>query len=121
MEFKFTAYYTRVNRFGVTSFTTDFDARIYQSNNGEHIVDIKYGYKYQTTEHFEDFTSVLPSKKYNIVHQTLPKEGDILIYGKSGRRFVLGADMEGCITHKFPMMENCRVVAYLRAEDYYKD
>ena len=121
MRFKFIAYYTRANRFGVTSFTTNFGAMIYQSDNGEHIVDIRYGYEYHTTEHFEDFASVLPGRKYNIVHQTLPKEGDVIVHEKSGRRFVLGADMEGFIVHKFPMMENGRVVAYLCAEDYYKD
>lgn len=117
----FTVYYARRTRVGLKDFRRVIWPRMYQADNGDHIVDIKYGYNYQTTEHFEDFASVLPGKKYKIMHQTLPKEGDILVHEKSGRRFVLGADMDGFLIHMFPMMENGRVVAYLRAEDYYKD
>lgn len=117
----FTVYYTRTNRFGTKNFKVVFGARIYQSSTGEHIVDVQYGYEHHTTEHFEDFASVLPGKKYKILHQTLPKKGDVIIHEPSGRKFVLGEDMDGFIIHKFPMLENGHVVAYLRAEEYYKD
>ena len=55
------------------------------------------------------------------MYQVLPKEGDVIVDLKSGRKFVLGKDVEGFISYKFPMIENGKIVAYMKAEEYYKD
>lgn len=97
-----------------------FTARIYKYD-GEFIVDTQYGYENHTVKRTEQFDSAFPGTKYEIMYQVLPKEGDIIVDPKSGRKFVLGKDTEGFISYKFPMIENGKIVAYMKAEEYYKD
>ncbi len=100
-----------------------FTARLYKDDSQNWIVDLQYGYKTWDKECIEDFASALPGHKYKMVYQILPKENDIIVDEKSGRKFRLGKDLEGFLVYKFPMVDMAtgKTVAYLRAEEYYKD
>jgi hypothetical protein len=100
-----------------------FTARLYKDDSKNWIVDLQYGYKTWDKECVEDFASALPGHKYKMVYQILPKENDIIVDEKSGRKFRLEKDLEGFLVYKFPMVDMAtgKTVAYLRAEEYYKD
>lgn len=88
---------------------------------GEFEMNIMYGYETHTKTYREDAFSTRPFESYRLVHQIQPKEGDVITHIKSGRKFLVGADMDGFITHLFPLIEDGIVKAYLISEDYYKD
>jgi len=98
-----------------------FDARIYKDGD-DWIVNIGYGYECWKESRNEGAISARPHENYFLVKQTLPKEGDVIVHSGSNRVFTLGKEMnENYIVYKFPMIENGKVVAYLVAEEYYKD
>lgn len=100
----------------------EFVGRIYQDDDNNFIVDTQYGYENHTVEKTEKFDSVWPGNKYRIMYQTLPKKGDYVVHNKSGRKFYIGDNVdESGIVYKMSMWENGKIVAYLRAEEYYKD
>ena len=101
--------------------TYEFTARLYENDCGTWVVDTQYGYSHHTTQHREGWDSVLRGQKYEIHHQVMPKKGDRITHIKSGREFVLGSPVQDFLIHDFPLLENGKQVAILRAEDYYKD
>lgn len=101
--------------------TYKFGARFYKDNEGNDVVDVRYGYKEWTTSHTEQSDSVLCGEQYKMHHQILPKEGDVITHPNSGRKFVLGSPIEDFVVYRFPLLENGTQVAILRAEEYYKD
>ena len=98
-----------------------FEAGIYKDGN-DWIVNTGYGYEYWKETRNEDAISARPHENYFLVKQTLPKEGDVIVHSGTNRVFTLGKEMnKNYIVYKFPMIENGKVVAYLVAEEYYKD
>ena len=115
---------TTIKRIGYLSHfngTYEFGARMYRDENGAWIVDCGYGYKEWATEHTEKFDSVLHGQQYKMHHQILPKSGDVIRHCKSGREFVVGDALNDFIVYRYPLLENGKQVAILRAEEYYKD
>ena len=68
----------------------------------------------------EDSFSALHGETYELHHQVLPKENDILLHTKSGRQFTIGK-VEGFVNYHAPLLENGKQVALIIFEDYYKD
>lgn len=88
---------------------------------GEFVMNLMYGYENHAQICKEDAFSTMPFESYILVHQIQPKEGDVITHIQSGRKFLVGADMEGFITHLFPLIEDGVIKAYIKSEDYYKD
>lgn len=101
--------------------TYEFGARMYRDDSGEWVVDLCLGYKDWETRHVERADSVLRGRPYKMVHQILPAAGDVIVHKKSGRKFVVGEPISDFIVYRFPLLENGKRVAILRAEEYYKD
>lgn len=101
--------------------TVSFGTRVYKEGN-DWIVNAGYGYEYWKETRNEGAISARPYKNYDIIKQILPKEGDVIVHSGSNRVFTLGKEMnKNYIVYKFPMIENGKIVAYLVAEEYYKD
>lgn len=98
-----------------------FQGSFAKNSEGMFVMNLMYGYENHAQICKEDAFSTMPFESYILVHQIQPKEGDVITHIKSGRKFLVGADMEGFITHLFPLIEDGVIKAYLRSEDYYKD
>ena len=93
-----------------------------QNEKGDFVMNLQYGYEWHYGNWcVEGFDSCLKGNRYRLVHQTEPREGDVITHISSGRQFTVGKDMEGFINHMFPLIENGVVKAYIKSEDYYKD